>query len=128
MSDPHERLDAALDARRLDLDMSWKELALAARTSEATLRAYRSGARRPTGRSQRRLEDTLKWAHGSIDAILDGGEATPADAPQPPAEAAPRSLAEAVERAEARLEQINVEVADALRELRELRGEQRDIG
>ena len=86
MAEPHERLDAALDARRIDLDLSWKDLAATARTSEPTLRAFRSGARRPTGLTQRRLEDALGWESGSIDAVLDGGQPTPAETEARPQE------------------------------------------
>lgn len=111
MSSHHERLDAALDARRLDLDLSWKELAVVAKTSEPTLRAFRSGMRRPTGRIQRRIEDALRWEHGSIDAILEGGDPTPVDAPANPAHPVPsdeevaRQIQEAREMA-ARLQEL----------------------
>lgn len=74
MTSPHERLSQAMDARRLDLGLSWKDVAAASTISEATLRAIRSGTNRPTALTARRIEDALQWRHGSIDVTLNGGD------------------------------------------------------
>jgi transcriptional regulator with XRE-family HTH domain len=84
MTSPHERLDQAMDARRLDLDLSWKEVAAAANVSEATLRAIRAGKSQPSDLTKRRTEEALLWAAGSIDTILDGGTPTPLRPQEPP--------------------------------------------
>lgn len=85
MTSPNERLDAAMDARRLDLGLTWQEVAQAASISPATLRAMRAGTNMPSALTRRRLEDALRWERGSIQAILDGGDPTPVDAPANPA-------------------------------------------
>jgi len=74
VTSPHERLDEAMNGRRLDLGMTWGELAVTAKIAEVTLRAIRRGANLPTSLTKRRLEDALEWEHGSIEAILAGGE------------------------------------------------------
>lgn len=74
MTEPYERLDEALDQRRVDLDLTWRELADAARMSEPALRAIRRGTYAPSIRTKRRLELAAGWQRGSIDAILKGGE------------------------------------------------------
>lgn len=79
---PHERLDVALERRCDQLDMTWTELAAVSGVSEVTLRALRRGDNKPSARTKRRLEDALQWERGSIQAILEGGEAIPlADQP-----------------------------------------------
>lgn len=76
MTEPYERLDEALDERRVDLDLTWRELADAARMSEPALRAIRRGTYTPSRRTKRRLEQAMNWQPGSIDAIFEGGEPT----------------------------------------------------
>lgn len=114
MTSPHEHLDAALDARRVELHMSWRDLTNTAGISYEALRAIRRGGRTPSLVTKRRVEDALQWAPGSIDAILDGGDPTPLDVPERPAPTADddldAQLAEAQEllaRASELLAQIN---------------------
>lgn len=76
-----ERLNKAMERRRVELDMSWREFASRANLSYEGLRGIRRGDRRPSTRAARRLEDVLQWKHGSIDAILAGGDPTPVDTP-----------------------------------------------
>jgi hypothetical protein len=77
MTSPHDRLDDAMDARRLDLDLRWREVADRARLNEATLRAIRVGRNKPSQLAKRRIEEALQWASGSVDAVMAGGEPKP---------------------------------------------------
>lgn len=79
MDSPSDRLAMAMEQRRLELDLAWKDVAASAKISVATLGAIRRGASRPSALTKRRLEGALQWKHGSIATILSGGEPTPAD-------------------------------------------------
>ena len=70
----HERLDRAIDARRLDLGLSWVQLAATAGISDVSLRNFRKGRGTPNALSKRRLEAALQWAAGSVDELLAGGQ------------------------------------------------------
>ena len=70
-------LDSAIEARRLDLGLSWKQLAEVAGISDVSLRNARKGRSDLNSLSKRRLEDALTWGHGSIDRVLDGGDPAP---------------------------------------------------
>ncbi|GAA3222964.1 helix-turn-helix transcriptional regulator [Actinocorallia longicatena] len=74
MSEPHERLDQAMEARRLDLRLSWAQLARDADISPQALRAIRRGEYRPSKLTARDLDDALKWQRGSVETVLAGGE------------------------------------------------------
>lgn len=74
----HERLAELMDARRLELGMTWEEVASAAGIKPPTLRAIRNGTNRPSQLTKRGIERALRWAPGSVDAILAGGDPTPA--------------------------------------------------
>jgi transcriptional regulator with XRE-family HTH domain len=71
---PFERLDQAMNRRRLELRMNWRELAEAAGISYTALRAIRRGGYRPTELTARGLDEALHWAPGSVHTVLDGGE------------------------------------------------------
>lgn len=73
---PFERLDEAMNQRRLQLRMNWRELAEAADISYTALRAIRRGSYRPTELTAQDLDAALQWAPGSVHAILDGGQPT----------------------------------------------------
>lgn len=77
---PFERLDEAMNRRRLELRMNWRQLAEAADISYTALRAIRRGEYRPTELTAQGLDVALEWELGSVLAILDGGDATPAEA------------------------------------------------
>lgn len=82
MQNPDNRLDLAMDARRLSLNLEWRDLAKAAGVSYETLRALRrAGNAAPL--TKRRVEDALHWTPGSIDAVLAGGQPTPAEPERP---------------------------------------------
>lgn len=70
----YDRLDAALNAARLERRLSWKEFADVAGISDVSLRNFRKGRSELNSLSKRRIEDAAGWAHGSVDAILAGGE------------------------------------------------------
>lgn len=72
------RLGQEMDARRVELGMSWKQLARAAGDlAISTIDAYRFGDRKPSAVKRAQLEDALEWERGSIDQVLAGGEAVP---------------------------------------------------
>lgn len=72
----HERLAELMDARRLELGMTWEEVASAAGIKPPTLRAIRNGTNRPSPLTARGLDKAMSWTPGSVEAILDGGEPT----------------------------------------------------
>ena len=80
MPEPHERLDEAMNQRRLELRLKWRDLAEAAGITYEALRAIRRGESRPTEFTARALDAVLQWAPGSVHAILGGGEPTPLEA------------------------------------------------
>lgn len=80
-----ERLDALMDRRRLDLGHNWKAIIDDAGVSYQTLSQLRKG--RPVADvTVARVEQALRWAPGSIQDILDGGNPTPAAPPEPTVE------------------------------------------
>lgn len=86
MTEPFKRLDEAMNRRRLQLRMNWRQLATAAGISYTGVRAIRRGEYRPTELTARALDDALRWMPGSVYAVLDGGEPHPIAAevaPQP---------------------------------------------
>ncbi len=75
--EPHERLDEAMEERRLELGMSWTGLAREAEISPTALRAIRRGDYRPSRLTARHLDTAFRWEPGSVEIILLGGEPTP---------------------------------------------------
>lgn len=76
MPEPFERLDEAMGRRRLELRLNWRQMAERAGCSYTALRAIRRGEYRPAELTALGIDDALGWAHGSVYAILDGGEPT----------------------------------------------------
>lgn len=74
-----QRLNDALEARRLELRLTWREVARKAEITSEGLRGIRNGA---SGRvlTRRKLEDALGWPGGEIDRILAGPQLDPTDA------------------------------------------------
>src|SRR6476659_5219546 len=70
-----------MENRRVELRMTWGEVATQAKVSTETLRALRRGNNEPAELTRRAIEDALRWAPGSINALLRGRDATPADSP-----------------------------------------------
>lgn len=75
---PH-RLEAIMNARRVDLGLEWREVAAVAGIRTETLRVVRKGANPPSDLTKRGIETALRWMPGSMDAIADGGEPTPVE-------------------------------------------------
>lgn len=94
--DTHQELYEAIDDRRVELDLTWKELAVRAGISTTTFENVRHG-RLPRKLTRRRIEDALGWTRGSINAILDGGKPALRGQAPDPRTASPEELAEALE-------------------------------
>lgn len=83
---PHRRLEDAMKARRLELRMSWTDIAKAAAISPQALRSIRRGEYRPSALTARALDDALGWPEGTVDRILDGEDAPEQTSPMDQAE------------------------------------------
>lgn len=80
MADTHPAqtpLDAATNARRLELDLTWKQVAERAGMTEFHLQRIRAGKVRLTERAASKIDRALEWEHGSTQDALDGGEPRP---------------------------------------------------
>lgn len=73
-----ERLSWLMDERRQELRLTWDVVAQSAGLSREGLRRVREGDRGMRTLTKRGIEDALNWEPGSVDAILAGGEPTPA--------------------------------------------------
>ena len=69
-----ERLEQLMDARRLDLDMNWRDVAQRAGISYEAIRALRSGPGGIRSLTARKIDRALQWKPGSLERILDGGD------------------------------------------------------
>jgi transcriptional regulator with XRE-family HTH domain len=74
-----ERLDEAMRQRRVQLGLSWEDIATAADITSAHLRRIRVGQYLPRDTTAAKLERAFRWSPGSIDTVLAGGEPTPLD-------------------------------------------------
>jgi len=72
-----------MERRRLDLGLTWREVAEAGNISYEVIRAIRNGNGQIRPLSGRGIEVGLKWEAGSVQAILDDGD--PASLPDTPA-------------------------------------------
>lgn len=73
-----QRLADLMEDRRAELELRWQDVADAAKLSLKTLYS----ARQPDGGAispltQRRIEIGLRWEHGSVRRILEGGDPVP---------------------------------------------------
>jgi hypothetical protein len=85
--DAASRLDRHMNSRRLELDLSWEEVARSAEITAAHLLRIRKGTYAPRDLTKVRLERVLRWNAGSIDATLAGGKPEPlplAERPEQP--------------------------------------------
>src|SRR5579859_6950920 len=73
-----ERLAALMEERRMELGLTWEQVADAAGIRYETLRAVRNrdGSIRPLTR--RAIATALRWSPGSVDLILAGADPEPA--------------------------------------------------
>jgi len=83
-----QRLADLMERRRLDLGLTWREVAEAGNISYEVIRAIRNGNGQIRPLSKRGIEVGLHWEPGSVQRIEDGGDpvnALPAVAPPGPA-------------------------------------------
>lgn len=111
MPEPHERLERAMQARRLHLRKNWREMAAAAHISYEALRSIRRGDYRPSEITAQDLDDAFRWEHGATLALLDGtGDPVPLDdAPREPTVA---ELAAELDRQRARNDELERRIAE----------------
>lgn len=69
-----ERLAELMEERRLDLKLTWREVAVAAGITTETLRQVRFGTAQIQKLTQRGVEDALAWQPGAIASFLAGGD------------------------------------------------------
>lgn len=65
-----KRLAEAMEARRDQLGITWRQVAAAGGTTYETLRAVRQGTNEITPPTRRAIEAGLHWPGGYVDAIL----------------------------------------------------------
>lgn len=75
---------ALVKARRLELRITEKQLQAVTKIDPKTLKKLESGERWPQEETRMKVEVELQWMPGSIQALLEGGAATP----MPPADEA----------------------------------------
>ncbi|MFF4548654.1 helix-turn-helix domain-containing protein [Streptomyces sp. NPDC001406] len=104
---PHELLDQAMEDRRLELGMTWKEVSAQSGVTVETLSALRKGRTNPHNASpltRRGIERALKWAPGGYGDALEGrkpkglAEDVPHPEHAPPKAGAADEVEELVER------------------------------
>lgn len=86
MIDPEarKRLADAMDERRIELGLTWREVAQRGRISPETVRAARNGTSNIPPLTAKALEEGLAWRRGTIEALLsDEPVAAPAAATAP---------------------------------------------
>lgn len=69
-----QRLGEYVRRRRMELKLSQPDIAARGGPSVSVLSKIETGSRRYGDRVIIKLEDTLGWERGSVQAILDGGE------------------------------------------------------
>jgi DNA-binding XRE family transcriptional regulator len=79
MIDAMPTLGEYMTARREQLALSQNRAAKLFKGSRTTWVSWESDASRPERYNYVRIEAVLRWAPGSVAAILDGGEPTPID-------------------------------------------------
>jgi hypothetical protein len=72
-----------MDDRRKALRITWVDVARTAGMGDRTLYNVRTGISGGDDSTRAGIEDALRWARGSIQAILDGGEPAPLPARTP---------------------------------------------
>lgn len=72
-----QRLRAEIEARQEALGEIWDEIASRGGTHAETIRRVRVGTSPITVKTRADIERGLRWAPGSIRAVLEGGDPTP---------------------------------------------------
>jgi len=71
------QLNKLMEARRLDLGITWRDLARSAGVSYEALRGLRRGPGGIAELTARRLDKALQWEPGSIAAVISGDQHDP---------------------------------------------------
>lgn len=71
--EPHERLNEAMNRRRLELRRHWKQVAADAGISTESLSAIRRGDNRPSELTAHGIDTALGWESGSTEDIYKRG-------------------------------------------------------
>jgi transcriptional regulator with XRE-family HTH domain len=100
------RLDGVMNRRRVELRLTWRQLATRAGVSYETLRAIRKGESAGGELSKANIEQALLWGQGSIASVEAGGD------PLPLQEAAEHPAPTAAEEVDPRSEAIMTILAD----------------
>jgi transcriptional regulator with XRE-family HTH domain len=79
-----ERLAAAMNRRRLDLGIRWREVAQRAGMTEQNLIKIRKGVTNLTEDAGAAIERALRWQAGSVAAVIMGDEPVESHAPDRP--------------------------------------------
>lgn len=77
MSEEAERIDAAMDAARIDLGLTWQEIADRAGIGTSSLNRFRRGIGPRTAEMTAKIERAYRWPRGYLDAIAAGEEPPP---------------------------------------------------
>ena len=75
------RLAELMDERRAELRLRWRDVADLGGVSYEVIRSVRNGNGEIRRLTERGVEDGLRWAPGSVRAILGGGDPRPAGEP-----------------------------------------------
>jgi hypothetical protein len=90
-SEARERLADYMEDRRLELGLTWKEVAAAARLSYEVIRLIRTGPGGIRPLTARKLDTGLQWERKSVDRIIRDGR-PPVPLPGSPGAPAPEML------------------------------------
>ena len=88
MTELAQRRDEAMNRRRLELGMTWRQVAAAAGISYETLRSVRKGDTAGGELTLSSIERALGWTRGSFAAIDAGGQPGLGDSAAEPPQAA----------------------------------------
>lgn len=93
-SPQRQRLRTFMEARREELRLPWTAIASAGGTSVKTISNVRIGEQGILPETRHMIETGLRWAPGSIEAILTGGDPVPlAEPPRPAPQPLPAAIA-----------------------------------
>jgi hypothetical protein len=75
--DDRKRLDQLMEARRIDLGMTWVEISERAGYSTHHVWCIRKGKARINVDAKVKIERAMSWPAGTVDAILTGAQINP---------------------------------------------------
>lgn len=68
-----QRLESRMDARRLDLGLTWREVAIRAGVSIEAVRLLRNGPGGVRELTLRKFDKAFEWMPGSLQRFIEGG-------------------------------------------------------